>query len=101
MEKKELQSYANQIEWCRESKQYLIELNHKLYSLSMEYQTNLNELRNKGCVENVLSIVEQMNREFQESSSDLIGHVNNEHLGYIETQSVGLNGDLEEFLNRY
>lgn len=39
-----------------------------------------------------------MNREFQELSIDLIGHIEREHLAYIEKQSIGLRGDLDRIL---
>ena len=98
MTKEELQSYANQINWCGKSKQYLIDLTNELHSLSSKYQENLDGLRTKGCVDNALSIVADMNREFQTSSSDLIGHIEKEHLDYIEKQSFGLRGDLDAFM---
>jgi len=39
-----------------------------------------------------------MSREFQEISSDLIGHIEQKHLAYIEKQSVAIRGALEKVM---
>ncbi len=93
-----LQSLANQIDWCRITKKYLIDLNKKLHSVATNHQNSLDDLVNRGYMTDILPKLEEMNREFQELSSDLIGHVEREHLAYIEKQSVGLRGDLEKVL---
>lgn len=43
-------------------------------------------------------MVTPSNREFQELSSDLVGHIEQEHLAYIEKQSVGIRGALEKII---
>ncbi len=98
MENNKLQSLANQIDWCRRTKDYLVNLNTKLYSVATNHQTSLDDLRNRGYMTDILPKIEEMNREFQELSSDLIGHIEREHLAYIEKQSIGLRGDLEKIL---
>ena len=71
----DLQSLANQIGWCRRTKDYLIGLNGELHSVATNYQTTVDELRNRGYMADLLPQIEEMNREFQEISSDLIGHI--------------------------
>ena len=93
-----LQSLANQIDWCRTTKQYLIDLNNKLHSVATNHQTSLDDLRNRGYMSDILPKIEEMNREFQELSIDLMGHIEREHLAYIEKQSIGLRGDLDRIL---
>ncbi len=93
-----LQSLANQIDWCRTTKQYLIDLNNKLHSVATNHQTSLDNLRKAGYIADGLSKLEEMNREFQELNIDLMGHIEREHLAYIEKQSIGLRGDLDRIL---
>ena len=95
-----IQSLANQLGWCKTSKDYLIGLNNKLHSVSNEYQVTVDELRNKGYMADLLPQIEEMNREFQEISSELMGHIEQEHLAYIEKQSVGIRGALEKVMNK-
>jgi len=98
MENNNTQSLANQLGWCRTSKDYLIGLSNKLHSVSSEYQSTVDDLRNRGYMADLLPQIEEMNREFQELSSDLIGHIEKEHLAYIEKQSVGIRGALEKVM---
>ena len=44
MENDNLQSLANQIGWCRMTKDYLIGLNGELHSVATNYQSTLDEL---------------------------------------------------------
>ena len=67
-------------------------------SLATEYQNNVESLKNQGYLVDIFPIFEDMNREFQNSSSDLQGHINREHLAYIEKQSMGLSQDLKDML---
>jgi len=98
MENEQLQSLANQIGWCRTTKDYLIGLNDELYSVAKNYQDIVDELRSQGYMADLLPQIEEMNREFTESSSDLIGHIEREHLAYIENQSVGIRGGLGKIM---
>ena len=98
MENNNLQSLGNQIAWCRTTKNYLIGLNREIYSVATNYQTTVDELRNRGYMADLLPQIEEMNRDFQEISSDLIGHIEKEHLAYIEKQSVGIRGALEKVM---
>lgn len=98
MENEQLQSLANQIGWCRTTKDYLIGLNGELHSVATNYQTTVDELRNQGYMADLLPQIEQMNREFQELSADLTGHIEQEHLAYIETQSVAIRGALSKIM---
>jgi len=98
MENEQLQSLANQIGWCRTTKDYLIGLNDEFYSVAKNYQDIVDELRSQGYMADLLPQIEEMNREFTESSSDLIGHIEREHLAYIENQSVGIHGALRKIM---
>lgn len=98
MENDNLQSLANQIGWCRTTKDYLIGLNGELHSVATNYQNTLDELRNRGYMADLLPQIEEMNREFQEISGDLIGHIEREHLAYIDKQSIAIRGALEKIM---
>lgn len=95
MENDNLQSLANQIGWCKTTKNYLITLNDELRSVSENYQTTLDKLTSRGYMSDLLPQLQQMKKEFHESSNDLIGHIEHEHLAYIEKQSEGIRGALE------
>ena len=93
-----MQSLANQLGWCITTKDYLNELNGRLHSVASGYQGMIDELRNRGYMADLLPQIENMNREFQETSSDLIKHIENEHLAYIDKQSVAIRGALDRLL---
>jgi len=90
-----LQSLANQINWCKTTKEYFISLNNELNSVSTNYEITLRELAERGYMADLLPQLHQMEKEFEKSSRDLIGHVEQEHLSYIEKQSDGILGALE------
>lgn len=90
-----LQSLANQVGWCKTTKDYLITLNDELRLVSTSYENTLNELTSRGYMSDLLPQLQQMKKEFHESSNDLIGHIEYEHLAYIEKQSEGIRGALE------
>ena len=60
MENDNLQSLANQIGWCRTTKDYLIGLNDELYSVATNYQNILDELRSRGYMADLLPQIEEM-----------------------------------------
>lgn len=80
------------------NKYQIFSSNGELHSVATKYQQTTDELRNQGYMADLLPQIEQMNREFQELSSDLIGHLEQEHLAYIETQSVGIQGALSKIM---
>jgi len=92
------QSLANQLGWCITTKDYLIGLENELRFVANKYQNIVDELRNRGYLADFQTKIEAMNREFQETSSDLIKHIENEHLAYIERQSVSIRGSLEKVM---
>jgi hypothetical protein len=91
----EMQSLANQLHWCITSKDYLNDLNAEIRSVANRYQATVDELRASGYMEDLLPQIEQMSQEFQQSSQDLIRHIETEHLAYIEKQNTGIRGALE------
>jgi hypothetical protein len=93
-----MQSLANQLGWCITTKDYLIELENELRFVANKYQNIVDELKNRGYLADLLYQIEVMNKEFQETSSDLIKHIENEHLAYIERQSVSIRGSLDRIL---
>jgi hypothetical protein len=47
-------------------------------------------------IEELLVIIRPMQNEFQESTQDLIRHIEEEHLEYIERQAKNIRADLAE-----
>lgn len=90
-----LQSLANQINWCKTTKEYFISLNNELHSVATNYETTLRELADRGYMADLLPQLQQMEKEFEKSSRELVGHIEQEHLTYIEKQSDGILGALE------
>lgn len=95
VENESLQSLANQISWCKTTKEYFISLNNELHSVSVNYETTLRELADRGYMADLLPQLHQMEKEFEKSSRELVAHIEQEHLTYIEKQSDGILGALE------
>ncbi len=91
----EIQSLANQLQWCVDSKNYLGDLNSDLRRVSDKYDDAVTELRNKAYMDDMLPQIYKMNREFEEGIKELIAHIESEHVGYINTQSQGIRGALD------
>ena len=94
----DIQSLANQLAWSATTKDYLNNLNSEIRYVQGQYQSTVDELSRGNYMNELLRQIQQMEREFKESTDDLIKHVESEHLAYIDTQSRSIQGALDEVL---
>ena len=90
------QSLANQMGWTITTRDYLNDLNSELRHVSDQYGNMVDMLRMGNYIEELLVIIRPMQNEFQESTQDLIRHIEEEHLEYIERQAKNIRADLAE-----
>jgi hypothetical protein len=81
------QSLANQLGWCITTKDYLNNLNSETRYVAKQYEAMVDMLKQSNYLAELLPQIQQMQQEFQESTDDLIKHIESEHLAYIENQS--------------
>jgi hypothetical protein len=81
------QSLANQLGWCITTKDYLNNLNTETRYVANQYEAMVDMLKKSNYLAELLPQIQQMQQEFQESTDDLIKHIESEHLAYIENQS--------------
>jgi hypothetical protein len=80
----------DQLGWCITTKDYLNGLNGNLSDVSRQYQNMVNELRNHECMDNMVSVADVMSVEFDKEIRGLIKYIEDEHLAYIQKQSVAI-----------
>ena len=90
-----MQSLANQLQWCMNSKNYLNDLNSDLRRVSDKYDNAVDELRSRAYMDEMLPQIAQMNKEFEEGIKNLIFHIDSEHVSYVNTQSQAIRGALD------
>jgi G:T/U-mismatch repair DNA glycosylase len=84
------QSLANQLGWCITTKDYLNNLNAETRYAEKQYEAMVDMLKQSNYLAELLPQIQQMQQEFQESTDDLIKHIEDEHLTYIESQSKSI-----------
>ncbi len=89
------QSYANQLGWTVTTRDYLNNLNSEMRYIANIYTNKVDLLRQSNYISEELDKIQQMQNEFNESVNDLIKHIEQEHLSYIETQAKQVRKNLE------
>jgi len=89
----DLQSLANQLSWCMVTKNYLGELNDEIRFVSKEYVESIERLKQNYIIE-LLPDMKRIQQEFEDMASELIRHIEDEHLEYVDRQSQGVQGAL-------
>ena len=84
------QSLANQLGWTITTKDYLTQLNAETRYVSNQYGSMVEMLSQGNYLNELLQQIQQMHHEFENSTNDLIKHIEQDHLAYIETQSKGI-----------
>jgi transcription termination factor NusB len=83
----DVQSLANQLQWCVNMKDNLNNLNREIDYVSRQYNSSVELLQEYNYISELLNQMQQMQQEFDESASDLIKHVESEHLSYVDKES--------------
>ncbi|WP_457636759.1 hypothetical protein [Oceanithermus sp.] len=94
------QSLANQLGWCIGVTDHLNELIVSLAHVIREYDNSYDFLNSAGFLSEYLSAWGQMRDEFANSASDLMAHVENEHLTYITSQCELIRSTLQSQLSQ-
>lgn len=91
----DIQSLANQLSWCMVTKNYLNELNGEITFVSQKYADGMDILE-QNYVAELLPEIRRMKEEFEDMTRELISHIENEHLEYVDKQSQGVQRVLGE-----
>jgi hypothetical protein len=83
----EKQSLTNQLYHCIQTQEHLNTVNAEIRFVAAQYERITDTLKQDDYLEELLSEVQQMQHEFQDSCDDLIKHIESEHLAFIENQS--------------
>ena len=94
------QSLANQLRWCIETKDFLLELIRYLYDIDSKYKAIINLLQEWGYLEEPLKKIEVMHNEFSENIRKLVVYLIQEHLEYIENQCSLIRETLQSYENK-
>lgn len=94
----EPQSLANQLGWCITTRDYLEDLNGEIAHIARQYENSVDFLRTHGYLGELLNEISAMQDEFQIKAEELIKHINNEHLSYINAQSSAVSGAIQSLL---
>lgn len=94
----DMQELADQLGWCITSKDFLNELNAEIRFVANRYASTVESLAEGGYMGELLSHIQFMQQEFEESTDVLIRYIESEHLEYIDKQSRQIQGVLEQFL---
>ena len=89
----DIQSLANQLSWCMVTKNYLNELNGEIRFVSNQYADSIERLEHN-YISELLPEMRRMRDEFEDMASELIKHIENEHLEYVDKQSRSIQGVL-------
>lgn len=81
------QDLANQLGWSITTKDYLNELNSELRYVNNSYANLAQDLSAQDYLGELLAQIAQMQNEFSQNTDELIRHVENEHLEYIQRQA--------------
>lgn len=92
------QSLANQLGWSITTKDHLNNLSATMRNFSMHYQEQVNMLASKGYFAETLNEIRQMSQEFDSATDDIVKHIEQEHLAYIEKQSKEIRSVLSQYV---
>ncbi len=83
-------SLADQLGWCITTKDYLNNLNKELLFVSSRYEEAVSELGRLGYLQEMLPQMQNMQRDFESEVSNLVSHIEGEHLAYVDKQSQAI-----------
>lgn len=94
----EPQSLANQLGWCIKTREHLEGVNTNIDYVARQYENSVDFLRTHGYLSELLAEISAMQDEFQTKADELVKHINNEHLSYINAQSNAVSGAIQSLL---
>ena len=84
------QSYANQLGWAITTKDNLNELSATMRTFSNHYIEQINMLEERDYMAESLNEVRQMSNEFEDATVDIINHIEQSHINYINNQTKAI-----------
>jgi len=94
----DFQSYANQLQLCRNMRQNLDELDGQILHITQAFHTALMQLEMEQYVDEELKTLARVLAEFAPQAEALSNHLRVRHMAYIEAQASFVTGALNEAL---
>lgn len=98
MSNEDAQSLANQLGWCITTRDYLEDLSGEIAHIARQYENSVDFLRSHGYLAELLKEISVLPDEFKQETDELVKHINNEHLSYINAQSSAVSGAIQSLL---
>lgn len=86
---------ADQLGWCITTQDYLNDLNQELKFVAQQYQNSVDELRNYHYIDEWLPAIESLCEEFDSEIDEMVRYVESEHIEYVNSRSVTIQGKLQ------
>jgi len=90
----DVQSYANQLQLCRNMRQNLEELDGEILRITQAYHSALMQLEMEQYVDEELKTLARVLAEFAPQAEELSNHLRMRHMAYIEARAVQITGAL-------
>jgi len=84
----DVQSYANQLQLCRNMRQNLEELDGEILRITQAYHSALMQLEMEQYVDEELKTLARVLAEFAPQAEELSNHLRMRHMAYIEARAV-------------
>jgi len=80
---------ADQLGWCIETKKYLETLTEHLRKINTTYELTIDDFTAKGYFSDLRTDLglDAMQQDFLEETNNLIRHIEDEHIDYVEAES--------------
>jgi len=91
------QSLANQLGWVITTKDNLNELSGTMNNFSKHYAEQVNMLNSRNYFAEALNEIRLMSQEFEEHTKDIVRHIEEVHLAYIDVQSKSIREELSQY----
>lgn len=93
-----MNSLSNQLGWCITTKDYLNNLNSEMRFVANQYTSMANDLGSSGFIAEMLPMIDSMSQEFNQDVNQIIKYVEDEHLAYVQKQSVAIQDVINKLL---
>ena len=81
-----MSSLENQVNWCKNTKLFLEELDNSMRSTARSYIELVNHLNDAGYIEEWMPEIRQMSNEYVEEAMALSNHLKSYHWDYANQQ---------------
>lgn len=92
----DVQSFANQLGWCMTSRDYLHGLQDEIKYVGKQYVQSFEALQQAQYVQELLLEMRPLLQEFIQSADDVIRHIDDRHVAYIDVQARDVSTELQK-----